>query len=769
MLKVNKTGRKMVQALMIMIVLIITSWCLITAAIRTELNSGVGKTLKMPYSTLALNMDYIGLAGGLDLNYFHWCVSPIDDDQGKTHLFLSRWPANLGMGGWCTNGELAHYVGNSAEGPFTFVNKVLDNSTVPSSWMVSPHNVRIKKIDNTYVIVYITQDSRVGNQRGQKIGMLTSSSLNGPWTPVGPGGVVVQPSTDPNNWAYNGLLGVDNPDFDKVNGKYYIYFKAGPAMNGTMHYGYAEATTLTGTYTICSTPMTDNIDYLEDATAFSWDGYEYLLTTDNFGANTGIFGAGILWRADSPNSPGPFHMSNAKIGFGVLSDYTTIPGNATYNYTSWDKFERPAVLMRNGKPAYFYGADSCNVSGANVTGTYILRCNTDGSIPTATPTPLPPTGALNRTGWTASGTGSGFSNALDGNMSTRWETGAYQTNGQYFQVDMQSAKTFNQIRLDATGYNNDYPRGYAVYVSNDGSNWGSAIATGSGSGPITDITFSSRTARYIKVVQTGSSSTNWWGIFEFNVYNTGGSTPTPTPTPGGALNRTGWTASGTGSGFSNALDGNMSTRWETGAYQTNGQYFQVDMQSVKTFNQIRLDATGYDNDYPRGYAVYVSNDGSNWGSAVATGSGSGPITDITFSSRTARYIKVVQTGSSSTNWWGIFEFNVYNSGAPTPTPTPGPAKYEAESGTVGNGATIANDSAASGGKCIQNLHITNSYCQINNINGGSGGSKTLNIIYAANGTGTLSIYVNGTLVASPTSRLPVVGVHLPAICNKQSL
>jgi len=42
----------------------------------------------------------------------------------------------------CTNGELAHYVGITAEGPFTYVNTVLSNKTVPSSWMVSPHNVR---------------------------------------------------------------------------------------------------------------------------------------------------------------------------------------------------------------------------------------------------------------------------------------------------------------------------------------------------------------------------------------------------------------------------------------------------------------------------------------------------------------------------------------------------------------------------------------------------------------------------------------------------
>ena len=492
------------------------------AVTRTQLYSGVGKTLRVPYSNLALDMTFIGIAPGLDPNYFHWCVSPIDNDQGRTHLYLSRWPANLGMAGWSTNGELAHYVGNSAEGPFTYVNTVLSNATVPSSWMVSPHNVRIKKIDDSFVIVYIVQDSRVGNQTGQKIGLLTSASLDGPWTPVGPGGVAVQPSTNPSNWAYNGILGVDNPDFDKIDGKYYIFFKAGPKMDGSMHYGYAVSDTLTGSYTISSAPQTDNIDYIEDATAFAWNGYEYLLTTDNFGTNTGVFGAGILWRADTQNSPGPFHLANAQIGFGVLSDYTTIPDTATFNYTTYDKFERPAILMRNGKPAYFYGADSCNVSGAKVTGTYILRCNTDG-IGTPIDNPPAPSGALDRTGWTgsaSSGSDTNYGNAFDGNTGTRWSTNALQTSGQYFQVDMLTTHTFDQIRLDSSGYPNDYPRSYAVSVSTDGNNWGNPVAQGSGNGPITDIKLGAQTARYIKVALTGSAASNWWGITEFDVYNT---------------------------------------------------------------------------------------------------------------------------------------------------------------------------------------------------------------------------------------------------------
>nr|AYM53365.1 coagulation factor 5/8 type domain protein [Cystobacter ferrugineus]AYM53372.1 coagulation factor 5/8 type domain protein [Cystobacter velatus] len=129
--------------------------------------------------------------------------------------------------------------------------------------------------------------------------------------------------------------------------------------------------------------------------------------------------------------------------------------------------------------------------------------------------------ALPRTGWTASSSPSSSEPAsalLDGNMSSRWTTGVPMANGQSLTVDMQSAKTFNKIVMDSTGSNSDYARGYQVFVSNDGTNWGSAIATGTGSGPVITVTFTARSARYIRVVQTGTNS-SWWSMREFNVYN----------------------------------------------------------------------------------------------------------------------------------------------------------------------------------------------------------------------------------------------------------
>jgi hypothetical protein len=112
-----------------------------------------------------------------------------------------------------------------------------------------------------------------------------------------------------------------------------------------------------------------------------------------------------------------------------------------------------------------------------------------------------------------------------------------------------------------------------------------------------------------------------------------------------------------------------------------------------------------------------------------------PITGIT--GQHTIYLKFV--GENGTNLFNINNFQFFS----------GLKKYECEAGVLANGAAIGSNSAASGGAYVSNMHIANASCQINGVDGGLGGTKMLNIIYALNETSTLSIYVNGTLVQSP--------------------
>ena len=417
---------------------------------------------------------------------------------------------------------------------------------------------------------------------------------------------------------------------------------------------------------------------------------------------------------------------------------------------------------------------------------------------------------LSRAGWvaTASSTspdGDVTSKAIDADLSTRWSGGHGMASGDWFQVDMGSPQTFSGLLIDSAGSTGDFARGYQVYVSTDGVSWGNAIASGPGAGQLSRVVFPAVTARYVRVVQTGSAG-NWWSIHEFNaflatsqaagssdllqrafkapdgaaglaVYNPSGASAkfnvdlwtgqslvytipahggaiftwidarggkaespvlsslapvsglpgeavvlsgsgfgatqgastvrfgqtlatilhwsdtavtamVPSAAPPGAttvsitvagrtsgqlaftvlstadaLPRTGWvaTASATdpyGDVTSNAIDGSLSTRWSSGHGMTNGDWFQVDMGSPQTFSRIAMDSGSSTGDYARSYQVVVSNDGVTWSSPVASGVGNGPLVVASFPTQTARFIRVIQTGSSG-SWWSIAEFYAF--------------------------------------------------------------------------------------------------------------
>jgi hypothetical protein len=185
-----------------------------------------------------------------------------------------------------------------------------------------------------------------------------------------------------------------------------------------------------------------------------------------------------------------------------------------------------------------YSTIATNFNGVSYTDTglsnaityyYVVSAlNSAGGSANSSQTSVVP-GSLNRLFWVASSSTSGSDspgNALDGNLTTRWSTDTSQASGQWFQVDMGSANVFNRLILNAVNSANDYPRGYQVTVSNDGVDWSSPVATGTGSSSITTITFSTQVARYLRITQTGSVAGTFWSIDEFNVMGTSPLAPT---------------------------------------------------------------------------------------------------------------------------------------------------------------------------------------------------------------------------------------------------
>jgi hypothetical protein len=273
--------------------------------------------------------------------------------------------------------------------------------------------------------------------------------------------------------------------------------------------------------------------------------------------------------------------------------------------------------------------------------------------------PPPGPGPLSRIGWVATSSSTAgtdvAANAIDFDSSSRWSTGLAQSSAatQWFTVDMLTAQTFNQIRMDSSG---DYARNYQVYVSADGLNWGSPITTGTAMATPVLVTFANQTARFIQVRQLTSPGTgSWWSIWDYNVI--AGATPPKT-----ALSRTGWTATASRSSGSDlparAIDSSTSTRWSTGRAQSRDlQWYTLDMKTTQTFSQITMVSGG---DYARIWQVYVSTDGANWGSPVATGTATASPVTVSFPSTSARYIQIRQAISAgTTSWWSMYDLNVY--------------------------------------------------------------------------------------------------------------
>ena len=97
------------------------------------------------------------------------------------------------------------------------------------------------------------------------------------------------------------------------------------------------------------------------------------------------------------------------------------------------------------------------------------------------PHPLAPAVRLDCADWTATADThtEDAAKALDADANSRWSTIGAQAPGQWFVVDMQAPRTFTTLVLDSAAAQ-DSPRGYAVYASQDGQEWGPPLATGAG-------------------------------------------------------------------------------------------------------------------------------------------------------------------------------------------------------------------------------------------------------------------------------------------------
>lgn len=103
-------------------------------------------------------------------NYYTWCASVVKGDDGKYHMFYSRWPHGVhnepddslnyifnGFRGWNKYSEIAYAVADSLYGPYQHVSTVLKGTGDTQRWdRFTYHNPLIREFDGWYYLYFIS-------------------------------------------------------------------------------------------------------------------------------------------------------------------------------------------------------------------------------------------------------------------------------------------------------------------------------------------------------------------------------------------------------------------------------------------------------------------------------------------------------------------------------------------------------------------------------------------------------------------------------------
>jgi len=322
----------------------------------------------------SLKFEYKGVA--VERKGMHvWGSSPVMGPDGKVHLYVAEWPMNTqpNFSGWFKDCEIAHYVGDSPEGPFTFVRVAVKDK---NGTFNSPHNPTIKYIDGKYVLCFIVNENNILAK--QRIMMLVADDLNDNWRPAKGAeadGTILRKSDDPSVWNYTAKLGVSNPTLIKYKNKYLLYNKSVVKKNEKKHayvYGVAISDNLEGPYIHQKKSVTPLNLQLEDAYAFSMNDSVFLLSRDFVGLK-GSNGGGLLWKS---NNGLYFDAKDVKRSFEDLAYYIgkdTLQNANVYRGKKGGHLERPQILFIDGKPAYLYLATGLNLKKGYGSGSHVFK------------------------------------------------------------------------------------------------------------------------------------------------------------------------------------------------------------------------------------------------------------------------------------------------------------------------------------------------------------------------------------------------------------
>jgi len=307
-----------------------------------------------PVSEFSKHLKPVGRVLEME-GYYVWCNSPIEGDDGKIHLFFSRWVATKKMGGWINGSEIAHAIADNPESEFKFVEVILAPRG-PGYWDATTcHNPLIKKVDGKFCLFFMGNSN--GKTNTKRIGLATADSLNGPWKRPD------QPLLEAGAMGAWDDHCTTNPAFIKhPNGQYWLYYKSwntseyentkDPVIRGNRKYGLAIADQLEGPYqkysgnpVIDFSPKGGNKQF-EDAFVWRENGNFKIIARD-----MGVFNQEDGLIMESRNG---LDWKDPQIAYFDAAHYQINQPPPPPYLKKYGRFERPQLLFQKNKATYLF-------------------------------------------------------------------------------------------------------------------------------------------------------------------------------------------------------------------------------------------------------------------------------------------------------------------------------------------------------------------------------------------------------------------------------
>jgi len=310
-----------------------------------------GNTTMMDPDFAAMIRPVPALAKFSDPEYYIWCGTMVRGNDGKCHLYYSRWPRKLGHNAWVTHSEVAHAVGETPLGLFAHRDVALAARGKEFWDGLCTHNPNVHKFGNKYYLYYMgnTGDGVASkalnfvHRNNQRVGVAVADSPEGPWQRFD------KPLIEPTPGFIDALCATNPTVTERHGGGYMMVYKAvdnkgKPPFGGPVLHAVATSDSPTGPFTKHPKPVfvKEGVTFAaEDPFIWTSSGRYWAIVKDNAGHFTGSGKSTALFESEDG-----LDWRLAKHPLVATTEITWEDGRRQ----KLNSLERPQLYFEDGRP-----------------------------------------------------------------------------------------------------------------------------------------------------------------------------------------------------------------------------------------------------------------------------------------------------------------------------------------------------------------------------------------------------------------------------------